>query len=163
MAIGMVETIDWRARHQEVLQNAVVDRNDGPGEHAFVIVFVVAVEIDASDALQCGVEGDCEEIREDLFADFLSEGLTFGFVFLAMTFDAMTEDFVEKDAGRATGKNRGSHKGFGDRSLQEIFDVGGNLLNGGAYFLIVGKTVGVEGFKGIEIGDVHAVLRFGAG
>ena len=41
--------------------------------------------------------------------------------------------------------------------------MGCHLLNSGVHAGGVGQSIGGEGFEGIEIGDIHAVLRLGAG
>ena len=69
--------------------------------------------------LQGRVEGDRQEIRQNLLADFLREGLAFAFIFLSVAFDAMAEDLVEENARRAAGKNGGADKRLSDRGFQQ--------------------------------------------
>src|SRR5260221_8592574 len=57
---------------------------------------------------------------------FFGEGLSFVFVALAMTLEAMAEDFVEEDSGGATAKQGGTVIRFGCGSFAEIFQVGGD-------------------------------------
>ena len=69
------------------------------------------------------IESDGKEIGQNFFADAFGEGLAFGFVLLPMAFDAMAEDLVEEDAGRAAGKDRGSDKWLGSGAVGERFHV----------------------------------------
>src|ERR1019366_6376796 len=111
--VRMVKTIDGGTRHQEALQNAVVNCFHRLTEDAFVIVFVPAVQIDARGALQGRVESDGKEVGKNLFADAFGEGLAFGLILLAMAFDTVAEDLVKEDAGSPAGKNGGSDEGLG--------------------------------------------------
>ena len=49
VAVGMVEALNRRARHQEGLQHALVHRQHRPRLHALVVVIVPAVQVDAAD------------------------------------------------------------------------------------------------------------------
>ena len=105
MPVGLLEALDGRARHQERLQNALVHRRDGTPLDAFVVEFVPAVEIDAADLAARGVEDHAEEVGQHLVANALGECLAFALVLLAVSFDAVAEDFMEEDAGSASGEN----------------------------------------------------------
>src|SRR6185503_6072042 len=81
----------------------------------------------------------------------------------AMALDAVSEDFVEKHAGGAAGKNGGPDEWIDYRGLEQTYQVLADAVNGGANDFILGKILRIEGFKGMRSGQVHAVFGSGDG
>src|SRR5690349_2940969 len=111
----MLEAFDGGPGHRECLENTVLNRLDGLAAYAFIIIFVIAVEVGSGGAFQSRIEGDGQEVGEDFFADTFRKSLAFGFVFLAVSFDAMAEDLVEENTRSPSGEDGGSDKRLGDR------------------------------------------------
>src|SRR5271165_7617874 len=109
MSIGMGKTREWRARHLEVFQDAVVHENHALCRYTFVVKLVVAQQVLVTQLLHGGVVNDAEEFREDGFAYFFREGLALIDVLLAMALGAMSENFVEEDGGSAAREQRRPH------------------------------------------------------
>ncbi len=126
VAVGGGEAGDGEARHEEGVEDAVLDEVDAAGGLAFVVVAVVAAEGDAVEGGEGGVVGDAEEGGQDLLAEELGEGLAFVVAALALAFEAVAEDFVEEDGGGAAAEDGGAVEGLGDGSFAEGLEVFGH-------------------------------------
>src|SRR5215472_12519632 len=80
-----------------------------------------------------------------------------------MTFDPVTEDFVEEDAGGAAREDGGAGVRLCGGCFEKSFDMVTDDLDGGADFIGGGQAVGRERFKSLEIGHIHTIFRLGAG
>ncbi len=105
-----------------------------------------------------GVVRDAEKFRQHFLVDFLGEGLSFIFIALAMTFEAMAEDFMEEDRSSASAKKRGAVVGLGDRRFAQIFEVRGDLVDLAGQIGFAGKAGGGRGLKGFDANQFHAVI-----
>ena len=112
----MIETCDGHAGHQKISENSVVDRDDFLRRNSFVVVCIGAGELCSVELCQRGIVDDRQERGQNLLADFLGEGLALAFVTLAMAFQAMPENLVEKHSGRAARKHRRAHVRLGGGS-----------------------------------------------
>src|SRR5262249_55500253 len=116
VAVGAREISERRTGHFKCLQNSVINEGDRLCRHAFIIKLVVAEQVLIPQLLFRRVVYDAEKVRQNLLADFFREGLSFGDVLLAVTFGAMTEDFVEEDGGSAASQERGADSRIVDGS-----------------------------------------------
>ena len=98
MAVRSFETGDRRARHQEVLQDALVDHVHALSPYTIIVECVIAVQIRACQPFGGRIIDHRQEIGQDRLIHFLGERLAFAFALLPVPFDAVTEDFVEKYA-----------------------------------------------------------------
>ena len=71
--IGFLESGNRRPRKQEVSQDSIFDDRHRPRLHAFVVVGVVAVQIDGTDFLCCRIVDDRNEIGKDLLVDLFAQ------------------------------------------------------------------------------------------
>src|ERR1700730_14127024 len=120
MAVGMIDALNGRSRHQERLEDPVLHPHQGPRLHAFVVVRIRSVEIDRLDIFPRWVESDRKKIGKHGRADRLRERLTLCFVLLAMAFYPMAENLMEEDTRGSAGKNRRSHEWLRRRSAQQL-------------------------------------------
>src|SRR5205085_4812732 len=114
--VGIFESGYRRPRHQEILEDAFFYHTDFLSRDAIVIECIVTIQIDAADAICRRIVNHRDEIWKNRLIHFLRECLSFAFVLLAVPFDSMTEDFVEKYSARTPGQNGGSGVGFDDGS-----------------------------------------------
>ena len=147
MPVGAIEAANGGTRHQERLQHAFVDHRDGPRFDALIVVVVPAVQIHRADFAARGIEDHREEVRQDFCADALGERLALAFVFLAVAFDAVSEDLVEEHARRASGKNRRTDKRLGFGRPQQRRDVFGHPVDGCQHGFILGEPGRIHGFE----------------
>src|SRR5689334_982611 len=111
--------------------------------------------------MDCWIVHHAEKFWQNFLADFLGESLAFFFVALAVAFQAVAQDFVEKHGGGAAAEKSGAVVGFGHRSFAEIAEVGGHFFDFGGEFAFDRKTFGARSLKSLNAKEVHAV--FGAG
>ena len=131
MAVGVVESLDGRAGHQERLEHAIFhDRHRARGD-AFIVVGIRAVQVDVAGFLAGRIEDHREKIRQHFSAYALGEGLSFRFVFLAMAFHAVSEDLMKEDTRGAAREDRRTGEGLGFRRHQQRFQILGDTLDGG--------------------------------
>ena len=114
VAVGVGEAGDGKARHQEGLEDAVLDQVDAARGLAFVVEAVVAAEGFAVEGLQGGIVDDAHEGGKDLLAEQLGEGLAFIVAALALAFEPVAEDLVKEDGGGAAAEDGGAVVGLGD-------------------------------------------------
>src|SRR5712691_10953476 len=104
MAVGVRKATDRRARHQECLQDSLLDhRYRAPG-HAFVVEAIRAVQVDTTHLPFGGVEDDREKIRQDGGVHAPGESLSLGLILLTVTLHAVSENFMKENTGCAAGK-----------------------------------------------------------
>ena len=161
MSVRLRKALDGRARHQERPEHALVHGRDGARLHAFVVVVVPAVEIDAYGLAARGVEDHAEEAGQHIRADALGERLAFAFVLLAVAFDAVAEDLVEEDAGGAPGEDGRADERLGLGGLQQFGDVVGHAVDGRQNHLVVRQPRFLHRLKGLKRAHVGAVGGLG--
>ena len=157
VAVGMIEALDRGARHQECLQNPVIHGRDALPGNAFVVVGVPAIQVDSLRLAQSGIEDDTEKVRQHARAQALGEGLAFALIFLAVAFDAVSEDFVEEDAGGASGENGRAQKGFGYRGVQQSGQIGAHAVDGGQQHVVGRQRGGIGGVEARCRRQIHTV------
>ena len=111
--------LERRAIEEERPQDALVDHRDTPRLDAFVVVEVVAHQLDVAELLQRRIEDDAQKRRQDRLADLLAERLCVVDVPLAVGLDAVAEDLVEEDAGRAAREDRRARERIDERRLPQ--------------------------------------------
>ena len=158
MAIRLGKIRDRHARHQKILQNSVLDQRYALRGHAFVIVRVGPCQRHAIHTSERGIIVDAQEIGQNGLIHFLGECLSFRFAALAMSFEAVSQHFVEKYRRRAPGKKRGPVEGFGQRRFAQGFQVRGHFFFFGGEFLFGGQSLGFRGFKRFHAQQVHPVV-----
>src|SRR5277367_4663100 len=89
--------------------------------NALVIELVIAQQIFGTKLLPRCVVHDCQETRQNWFADLFSKRLAFGGIFLAVAFGAVSEHFMEKDGSRAAGQERRSNRWVVNRRNDKSF------------------------------------------
>src|SRR5690606_15091426 len=129
VSVGGRESLYWRARHQEILEYAVLDDGDRSGLDAFVVIAIETAQELPIEVTDRRVVIDIDKVGEDLLADFLGEGLAFEFGLLAMAFDAVAEDFVKRHAGSAIHQNRRPDVRFGQRRLQQSVELADDAID----------------------------------
>src|SRR6266700_722984 len=112
MSVRMIEPVDGGARHEEAFQNPVFHGLNGFARNTLVVVPIPAIQIDSGDLFHGGVEGDRQELREDLLAHGFREGLSLALVFLAMSLNSVAEDLMEEDTRSFAGEDRRSYERF---------------------------------------------------
>ncbi len=105
-----------------------------------------------------GIVGDAEKLGENFLANFFGEGLSLFFVALAMAFEAMAEDFVEKNGGSASAEKRGTVVRLGDGRLAEILQVFRHFIDFGGELGFAGKTAGGRRLKRFDAQELHAIV-----
>jgi hypothetical protein len=154
---------DRRAGHQEGLENSLFDQRNLARADAFVVEAVPAVQILAGRAVQRRVERHAEKFGQHAFADALGEGLAVGFVLLPVAFDAVAENFVEENAGRASAENGRADVGLDERGLQEIDEILGGPVDGGLDLAILGERLRIGGREEVRRGQIHSILGLALG
>src|ERR1051326_8859279 len=96
------------ARHQERLQNALIEYGYAPAPDAFVVV--PPVELDTIQFLQSGVKYNGENGRQNRLAQLLRKCLAFFLIFLPVTFYAVAQNLVEKKAAGPPAHDSGGDK-----------------------------------------------------
>ena len=157
------EAGDGQARHQEGVEDAVLDEIDAARRLAFVVVAIVAAEGDAVEGGEGGIVGDAEEGGQDLLAEQLGEGLAFVVAALTLAFEAVAEDLVEEDGGGAAAEDRRAVEGLSDGSFAEGDEVLGHRDGLVGQGLLVGEMRSVVGLEGLGAEEVHTVGGAGAG
>src|SRR6185295_11540007 len=98
MAVGSFEAGNRRTRHQEVLEDSLIDHTDSLSSNAVIIEFVKAIEVHAVESLGRGIVNDRDEVRQYRLIDVLCEGLPFAFTLLTVAFDTVTKDLMKENA-----------------------------------------------------------------
>src|SRR5271163_3174980 len=151
---------EWRARHQESFQHAVIYQLHVFGGNAFVVESVISQQHLAAESCFGGIVLDRNKGRQNLFADFAGESLALVDVLLAETFGAVAENFVEEEIGGSSGKQRRTGVRIHERCFIERFGLLDHHLNAIEDNFFGRRVLGVQP---IEIGvavDVHAIGRF---
>ncbi len=161
MAVGLREPLDRRARHQERLEDTVLDQGHVGGRDAFVVVVVVAAKIDVAESGHCRVVAHGEKRGQDRLADLLGEGLTLLDVLLAVALDAVAEDLVEEDAAGPVAQDGRAGVGLDQRGLAQGQYLIDDLLEGLDDLLVVGQPGLGGGVEDVRLGEFHAILGFG--
>ena len=94
------EVLYRQTSHDKVLQHPVFDDFDARRWDSFIVVAIPAGQFRARERAQGGVVGHTEKIRQNFFTDLLGECLAFLAPPLALSFDAMAENFVEEHGRR---------------------------------------------------------------
>src|SRR5579864_6736869 len=136
----MVKAFDRRTGHQKGFQDAVVYGGDALAGNAFIVVVVPAVQVDPLHFAHRGVEHHREKAGKNRCAKAFGKRLAFGFVFLAVAFDAMTEYLVKENTRGAPGKDCRSKKWLGDGRMQESREVARHPVDGGQDGVVTGKA-----------------------
>ena len=105
-----------------------------------------------------GSKIDREKIRQHRTVHALGEGLSFGFVLLAVAFHAVSEDLVKEHAGGAAGENGGPDERIHHRRLEQPRQILGDSLDGGQDHFIFGQIPRIHGFKGFRRSQVHSIV-----
>src|SRR5215813_5765232 len=98
MPIRVFKPSHGRPRHQKVLENALFDNGDLLSGHTVIIELVITIEVDTLNALGRGVINDGNERWQYRLIHLFRKCLALTVTLLAMAFDAMAEDLVEKYA-----------------------------------------------------------------
>ena len=120
MAVRAREVAERRPVEQKGLENALVDDRDATPLDTLIVVNVVPHQLDVAELLQRRIEHHAQEIRQHRLTDAAREGLAVVGAPLPAALDAMAEDFVEEDAGGATGENRRAGKRIDERRLPQF-------------------------------------------
>src|SRR5580704_4499991 len=119
MAIRLAEIFEWRAGHQEIFQDAILNHVGSLGGLAFVVVLIPTGESGAIQFSLRRIIRDAQKFRQDQLVYFLRKSLSFIFATLAMALEAMAKNFVKENRSSASGKKRRAVERFGDRGFAE--------------------------------------------
>jgi hypothetical protein len=98
MPVRFRKVLQWRAIEEKRLQHTLVDDRHALRFHTLVVVEVVPHQLDVADFLYRRIELYAQEIGQDRLADAACERLPVVGIALAVAFDAMAENLVEKHA-----------------------------------------------------------------
>lgn len=160
MPVGIGKADEGRTRHFKASEYTVIDKRDALRGNAFIIELVKAEKILRAKLSSGSVVHDAEEAREDRFADFFSEGLTFGRIFLTMALGAMAENFMKEHGSGAACEQGRSDRGIVDGSRYEAFEFLAHGPLRSKHGFIVGGIAGIDPIEIVITVDVHAVGSF---
>src|SRR5580700_8102600 len=148
MSVGVSKILNRHARHEKILEDAILNDIDALSRHTLVIVFIPAAELDAVERAPRGIVRYAEEVGQNRLVDFLGEGLSFFFAALPMTFEPVPKHLMEKYGRCASGEQRRPVEGFGQRSVAERLQIRGHFLHARCYFGLRRQLLDAFGLKG---------------
>src|ERR1700674_720516 len=115
MPVRLEKILDRHAGQKKIFQHTVLDEFHTAGRHALVVISVPTAKVSMVERVQGRIIGNAEKRRQNQLADLLGESLAFLLAALAMPFQAMSQDFMKKNGGRSSGKQRRTAEGFSHR------------------------------------------------
>ena len=106
---------------------------------------------------------DAQKIWKHTLVHFLGECLSFGFSALAVSFQPVPQDLVEKHSGRSPREQRGAIEWFGQWRGAECLEVGRHFFFLGGQFLLGRESLGLRGIKSFHAYQVHSIVGACAG
>ncbi len=161
MAIRLGESFHWFARHEKRLENSIFDEDRFGGGDTLVVEAIETAQVDVVEECHAGVIVDADKGGEDGLSDFLFERLAFSDILLAVTFDAVAEDFVEENGARAVAQDGGADIRLSQRGGAEGHHLVHYLAECFFDLRVVGEFVGRGCIEIVELAEVHAVFGFG--
>ena len=112
MPVRIRKSQQRRPRHFKILQHSVIHQRHALCRHAFIVILVVAQQILLDPASSSSDrQSPSGNFRQNLFAHLLRKRLPLRRILLPVALRAMSEHFVKKYRGRASGQSAGLTRG----------------------------------------------------
>src|ERR1700719_5375232 len=97
MAVGMAEIRDRHARHQKILQHAILYRDDALRRNPLVVKVIRSSEFRAVEFFQRRIVRDAEKLRQHFLIHFFRERLPLALILLAMAYEPVAQNLMEEN------------------------------------------------------------------